>query len=229
MSRSETIREWLLLLVWVGALLSAGCTKEEEEEEDLRPVIAQRACRELADASQAAADTRALARKVLEGWANNKVDSEPVLVHACRGRRLEGDHFMLLLTMSDEDFDIAGIGVREVHADGNSPEYTLEEDYPVFSVPVIGHPQLIEFRGREHLQQRKDEQAWRDYSKGNVRVSYLREERPTIWISVPDPPRVKVKLWIYDSAGNRSRAVPLEYGHPVVLKGGGAPGKLGDN
>jgi len=90
------------------------------------------------------------------------------------------------------------------------PKIKIEERYPIFPTG-IGHPQLLKFRKREHLSQRKDKGAWKRYRRKDVRLAYLRGEFPTIWISLPEQGKIDVKISIYDSAGNISEPVELNY------------------
>ncbi|OHB66822.1 MAG: hypothetical protein A2Y77_14800 [Planctomycetes bacterium RBG_13_62_9] len=67
-----------------------------------------------------------------------------------------------------------------------------------------------------NAKQQKDPQQWQDYVNGQgiviseVRdVEYYRATLPPIWISIPDPDRTSVRLYVYDRAGNRSDPVEM--------------------
>lgn len=197
-----------LLAVSLMIAFTFGCSKEE----DMRPVVAQNSCKAIIDNPAVPERTKRLARKVVDGWTNKALDREPVLVHAGYGRYPGDDYFSLLLTMSDEEFDIKGFRIREIHSEPNSATIVLEEEYPIFPVPKIAHAQLLRFTKRENLSQRKDDELWRRYLNGGVDLAYRRDAHPTVWISIPTPPTVEVSICVYDSRGVASDRVPLDYG-----------------
>lgn len=190
-----------------------GCSKEKEK--DIRRMVAENSCKKIIDNPTVPERTKKLARKALEGWDNEVIDTEPILIHAGYFQEPNEDYSLLFLTMSDEDFDIAGFGIKEFHKQLNSNVIVVEEDYPIFPEPKIGHFQFLMFNERKIHSQRKDNKTWNNYLKsGTDRLMiYQRREYPIVWISFPDPPRVKVEIWIYDFAGNKSKPVPLEYGY----------------
>lgn len=168
--------------------------------------------------------TKVLARKALQGWRNKVLDTDPILIHAgyYAGYYQEPDEdkILLFLTMSDEDYDIAGLGIREYHKESTSNVIVLEEEYPIFPGPKIGHFQNITFKERKNHSERMDAKAWNNYlnSGDEQRFIYRRGEYPTVWISLPNSPIVEVEIWIYDFAGRKSEPVPLEYGLPEMKK-----------
>lgn len=192
--------------------LTLGCSKEK----DVRRMIAENSCKDILDNPVIKERTRKLARKVLEAWNNRVLDPEPVLIHAGYFKKPNEKCSRLFLTMSDEEYDIAGIGVREFHKQLKSNTTVVEEEYPIFPEPKIGHFQLIAFEERKALSQGKDDEAWNNYlnSRADRLFIYRRREYPVVWISLPNPPKVEVELWIYDFAGNKSEPVSLEYGLP---------------
>jgi len=192
-----------------------GC----REEKDLRRVVAENSCKEIIEISGFPERTKKLARRVLDDWDNGLLDPEPILVHAGYAEYPDRG-YRLFLTMSDEDFDVAGFVVRESHRESQSDVIVIQEQYPVFPDSIIGDFQAIVFRERIHLSQIKDEQAWSNYIGAGAEreIIYRRRAYPVVWISLPNPPTVEVDIWIYDSAGNKSQPVPLEYGHPRMKK-----------
>lgn len=219
LAQSDRVAE-VLLFIFLSSMtfLPFGCSKEEEK--DIRRVVAENSCKEIVGIAAIPERTKKLARKVLTGWGNKTLDPEPMLVHAGYGRKPSEDYSQLFLTMSDEDFDIAGFCIREFHKQLDSNVTVIEEEYPIFPEPKIGHFQFVLFKERKSHSQRKDEKAWNNYLNSGVDrlMIYRRREYPVIWISLPDPPRVKVEIWIYDFADNKSQPVPLEYGLPRIKK-----------
>jgi hypothetical protein len=142
------------------------------------------------------------------------------LIHTGYYKELNENNVVLFLTMSDEEYDIAGLGVREFHEEPISNVTVVEETYPIFPGPKIGHFQLVEFKERKNRSQVKDEEAWNDYleSRDEQGFIYRRREYPTLWISLPNPPILEVEIWIYDFGGRKSEPVPLEHGLPEMKK-----------
>jgi len=195
----------------IGLMLFAiGCGKDE----DVRCVVVKNSCSELVNNPNVHERTRMLAAKVIEDLGNGVLDPEPILVDAAYGEYPDTNNLMLLLTMSDENFDIEGMVIRETHNPGDSNSFIIEEDYPVFCVSGIGHAQILWFRKRENASQRKDDEAWEKYLSPCDTFVYIRHDFPPIWISLPQPGISEVEIWIYDSEGNKSEPVPLKYGHP---------------
>ena len=62
--------------------------------------------------------------------------------------------------------------------------------------------------------ERKDEKLWQEYVSEdpleNIEEYVPWEERvPPIYISIPEPDKVDVWIWIYDKAGHKSEPVKL--------------------
>lgn len=200
-----------IALVFMTTCFAPGCRKEK----DIRRVVAENSCKDIIDSPSVSERTKKLARKALDGWKNKVVDPEPILIQAGHVKKTDKDYWLLFLTMSDEEFDIAGFVIRELHKQSNSDMILVEEDYPIFPMRGIGQFQFVAFMERKTLAQRKDDKAWNNYLNSGVNdrdTAYLRNEYPTIWISLPRAPTVEVEIWIYDFAGNKSEPVPLEYG-----------------
>jgi hypothetical protein len=205
---------WLVAVLGVGVCVLAGCRKEK----DIRLEIIENSCEDIIKAQHASADTKRRAQEVLDGWKNGRPDVRPILIHAGYFVGSETGHYIFAPAMSDEQFDIAGFVVREVHAEGNSEPVTIEERYPVFPGPGIGHAQLVALEERKGVTERKDDEAWQRYlDAGDEReIIYRRREYPRILISLPEPPNVVVEIWLYDFAGNESAPVRLCYGPPEL-------------
>lgn len=202
-------------LFLVGVLLlvclAFGCRKKK----DIRRVVAENLAKEIIDIPDFPERTKKLARKVLDQWNNKVLDPEPILIHAGYGQDPNYGNF-LFLTMSDEDFDIAGFVVKEMHQKSKSSVIVIEEQYPIFPESGIGDFQYLEFSERKNLSSIKDEKAWENYMNAGPEreIIYRRGEHPAIWLSLPNLPKVQVEIYIYDSSGNKSEPVPLEYGLP---------------
>jgi len=181
-----------------------GCKRTPTDYERSK-AIAIKSCKEVMTIAESPDYVKTLAQKVLDDWANNMVDASPVLIHAGH-IRTQQDVCFLVLTMSDEDQDIVGLGIRETLRGAGDVTEVIEEEYPVFTTPGVGHFQLVAFKRRTE-DQRKDEEAWSQYGSGaNGKHS------PPIWVSAPVPPGGTISVWVFDAAGHRSNEVPLERG-----------------
>ena len=209
-SQSKRLFQMVLLLVCVSCVV---CACRKREERDTRLMVIENSCKELIQNPAVPKRTSELAETVLAGWRDKVTKPEPILIHAGYLQLREKNYSLLMLTMSDEDFDVAGFGVKETHTRSDHNSIVVEEKYPVFPSPGIGHAQIVEFQERENVLQRKDEQAWANYVANPDRVIvYRRGQSPKIWIAIPAPPEIEVEIYIYDFAGNESEPVPLEYG-----------------
>jgi hypothetical protein len=213
--KSDKLAIILVLIVSIFiTFLTHGCRKEK----DIRRVSVENACRAILNYPEAPKRTQKIAKKVLEGWNNKVLDPEPVLIHpgCLHDPNCYKDYSVMVLLMSDEEFDIAGFGVREFHEGSDSNMIVIEEEYYIFPEHRIGHVQLIRFQERKTISQRKDNKDWQDYNNSgtNRLMIYRRREYPVVWISLPNPPTVKVEIWIFDYAGNKSEPVPFKYGLP---------------
>ncbi|HUT31494.1 MAG TPA: hypothetical protein VMX13_16990 [Sedimentisphaerales bacterium] len=191
--------------------LPCGCRKEK----DIGQLIAENSCKAILNDSRCGENAKQLAKKVLEGWADDVVDPHPVLLHAGYLQDDRYDHIALILTISDEDFDVAGFLIREVWKEKESEQVMIEEEYPIFPELGVGDCRIVWFDERNDVSESKDEQAWSDYVNDPNRVLIFRRQRyPRILISLADPAVVRVDVRIYDFAGNKSEWVPLEEGAP---------------
>jgi hypothetical protein len=194
---------------------TAGCIKQK----GISSVSTVNLCKEIIDTPGSPERTKKLARKALEKWNNKVLDPEPILIHA--GYAKSTNHgYWLFLTMLDEDFDLAGFVVKEIHEKPKSNVIVVEEKYPVFPETKIGDFQYLDFSERRDLSQIKDEKAWDNYLNAGAEkeVIYRRGEHSVIWLSLPNKPTVEVEIAIYDYNGNQSEPVCLEYGFPVMKK-----------
>lgn len=212
---STAFRILLFIVIIFMTCFTGGCRKEK----DIRRVVAENFCKKIIDISNSPERTKKLARKALEKWNNTVLDPEPILIHAGYGQDPNYGDF-LFLTMSDEDFDIAGFVVKEIHEKSKSNIIVIEEKYPVFPESTIGHFQYLDFSERKDLLHVKDAKAWDNYLNAGAEkeIIYRRGDHPVIWLSIPNPPAVEVEVWIYDSSSNKSEPVCLECGFPIMKK-----------
>jgi hypothetical protein len=172
------------------------------------------------------------AKDALSKLKNGVLDTDPIILHASIGLVEPNDEPSLFLLYFDEDSDLRGLCIKEEYFDPNGMKRALEEDYPIFVNALdtliyenIRFPVVVRDK-----YQRKDEFLWLEYVKRNLDalirkyidnqqhdskdtftrgVPWGEEEMPPIYISVPDPNRVKVLVSIYDRAGNESDSVEL--------------------
>jgi len=193
-----------------GGHTSCGC----REKKDIRRVVVEGMCNQIIEHPDLSKRTKEMAEKVIGNWNNRVLDREPVLVYAGYALHSDGKYHVLLLDMSDEEFDISAFKVREVRKwEPNVP--IIEEGYCVFPQSRIGHPQLVQFDPRQAISQRKNEKDWDAYvnlAPADKLSVYRRRGYPVIRISLPNPPTVEVWISIFDSSGRESEAVPLEHG-----------------
>jgi len=148
---------------------------------------------------------------------NRVLDPEPILVMALLGRVTGSGRYLYLETF-DEDRDIVGLGIREEYNDANGLKTLLTEEYPVFvhrmsSELLLSRLCPVKIRDGD---QRKDEQRWDEYVKGEgIDVNSPRaierwtETLPPVWISIPEPNKVDVYVYVYDRAGRKSEPFRL--------------------
>jgi hypothetical protein len=148
---------------------------------------------------------------------NRVLDPEPILVIALLGRVTASGRYLYLETF-DEDRDIVGLGIREQYNDANGLKTLLTEEYPAFvhrmsSELLLSRLCPVKIRDGD---QRKNEQRWDEYVKGEgIDVNSPRaierwtETLPLVWISIPEPNKVDVYVYVYDRAGRKSEPFRL--------------------
>jgi hypothetical protein len=156
-------------------------------------------------------------------WAEGLRTAEPLLVRAalCRSE-IEGT--ALNIIAFDEDLDTVGIRVKEQHIDPNGHATSITEDYPAFARGkdfVFDLFPLLEVSIRDKGR-RKDPNEWEAYLIDSI--DWLRQEqrqatkrhrnygldRPPVWISRPEPGRVRVFVCLYDRQRHESDYVEVE-------------------
>ena len=153
----------------------------------------------------------------LSKWQNCTIDPEPILVRVVFGW-VTGSGMHLLLDAYDEDKDVVGFGIREEYTNANGLKTVLTEEYPAFVHRVgaeVLPPRLCPVQIRD-AEQRKDAQRWGEYVKGEgIDVNSPRaierwtETLPPVWISIPEPNKVDVYVYVYDRAGRKSEPFRL--------------------
>jgi len=176
-------------------LMSLGC----QEKKDVRRAMVEGMCKAILRHPALSENTKAIAQKVIGTWNNGVMDRDPVLIYAGYAPVLDANYYLLLLCMSDEEFDIAGFRVTEFHK-SDSKVVTVQENYPIFPENKIGHHQLIHFSERRAVSERKDEKDWDHYvalDPAEKSLVYGRSEHPVVWISLPNPPSVETEISIF--------------------------------
>lgn len=218
----------IFLLLWF-----IGC-KQHPKQGDPNIVILEK----LSQNSSVSQDVRDLARQAIANYRNGTIDPKPELLYLSPIiETSESEKNEFIITVIDEDNDLLGLGIKEESRDPNSKIDILEEEYPVFvhypGLTVV-NGYSIPFFIRSHEQQ-KNEKSWTDYlaidfdtrmkqiklpySSGDqfadteeyfIRVYELWEDTlPLVWISIPDPDRLTVWIYVYDKAGHKSNSMKL--------------------
>ena len=202
--KNKTVASELCVFVVVVVLISCVCSCDREPEESkLRRVLAINGCITIIHCETAPDYSRQYAQQAYTNWLNNTVDPDPILIYACCGPSSRETKLSLSLTMSDEQSDIIGLKVTEIHRQ-NGDQMKIVEEYPVFINAAIGHHQIIPIVERA-LGQRKNAIEWEGYVERAVR-----DNRPPIYLSLPKENQVEVQIQIYDKNGLESQSVPLE-------------------
>jgi hypothetical protein len=148
---------------------------------------------------------------------------EPFLIRVTLHRSVEGG-FVLDPVGLDQDEDRVGLHIKEEYIDPNSRSWSLVEDYPVYA-DSPGSP-FMEGRmigiGIRKNGQRKDAAQWEAYLIESIDwmvYTYVRPHkgtyphqlrRPPVWISAPEPNKVRVSVSLYDRQERQSEYVEVE-------------------
>lgn len=157
---------------------------------------------------------------------NGVIDSKPLVVGAVLyDVELAPAAVYLYMYIYDEDNDTFGFGVQETRIGEDGVKNMLCEEYPalVYRPPsgvldLSSVPVHIRNGG-----ERKDEVLWQRYAAGEGMdvarcrkdASYCAETFPPLYVSLPEPNKVDVKVYVYDRAGNKSEPIPLTNGGKV--------------
>jgi len=150
-----------------------------------------------------------------------------------KSRVRDGERMFLMLVTYDENADLVGIVIEEERADSNGVRTTILEEYPVFThlsdLGVVGFkfiPVLVRDKN-----QRKPEDQWQKYvsiTRQQLQDEYMkrlkikywswRDTLPQVWVSIPEPNKVDVRLRAYDRAGHLSEGISLVYKPRKVIR-----------
>jgi hypothetical protein len=192
----------------VCLLIVAGCDSSSlPNDEEIRRRLIISHCESALANEQLSRQAKSRARLALLKWDNSSLDPEPIVIEAFLAQARDSKEARMGIGISDEDNDVAGIGVREEHVRPNGGAIIIEEEYPVFGFQSIGCLQLIPVQIRIGTE-RKNHEDWQRYLNRGV---WEKEMIPDLWISIPRPGTVDVKVWVYDHAGHKSQLVPLEW------------------
>jgi hypothetical protein len=154
-------------------------------------------------------------RLALSKWQNGILDHEPILLTTTLSKPSRARPSDMILVAFDEDKDLLGFGVLEKYSDGTQ----RSEEYPVYVhlqqmgvIDTRAVPVQIRDKG-----QQKDESRWEEYVRGEKIDkwslkhvhNYYSDTIPAVNVSIPDPNRVDVFIYLYDRAGNKSPLVEL--------------------
>ncbi len=213
----------IFLLVF-AIIFVCGCDKSSPVgENELIRSRSIRFCANVMTHPTASDQSKFLAKDVLLKRDNGTIDPEPILVRAQLDQFKKETGPVLIVGVSDEDGDLVGIGVRELHTRPDNEPYVIEEEYPVFEhrSEKTTTNRLFPIMIRNGAE-RKNEEAWREYlDKGPQNEDpWKAEDIPALWISLPDAGKVEVEIWIYDRAGHKSAPVSVENWIPSTQNDG---------
>ena len=159
-------------------------------------------------------------------WQNGILDPEPFLLYnQMTQSRNDTTVAGLSLCIYDEEKDVVGIIIEEEHFDSQGNKTTLKEKYPVFLHFTLNEVLCLKSM---HVYIRngntKDEEQWKEYEQKSedqiMNEFYALKKRtngpfietlPDVWISIPEPKKINVNLYIYDRKGNVSNPLKLRY------------------
>jgi hypothetical protein len=201
----------LLCLVLAGLLLRSALQPYralwEIDDEEVNRKATIRSCKHMLANPRLAARTRSLAEAALRKWQNNRLDPEPILLYAAIVRPEGKEYPRLLLGISDENGDFAGIRIKEQHLKASGKVELIEEEYPLCGYPRDADTNWILPIEIRTGKQRKNEEAWHNYVEAG---HWDKKSRPTIWLSLPKVGETTTQMLVYDHAGHESNPLPLD-------------------
>ncbi len=186
----------------------SGCNKSAPPDEDeIAHRVTVRFCAKMMADPTASERVKSLAKNALLNRENGTVDPEPILIRVGLDR-LKRVGPGLIVGASDEDGDLVGVVVRESYGKSSDKPLVIEEEYPIFGnrVEKAAYYRFFPVVIRK-ANERKNEQDWKAYLANGP---WDAEHIPNLWISVPDPGKVDVEIWIHDREGHKSAPVNLE-------------------
>ncbi len=209
-------------------LAVSGCRKNSSESKDFDPVVY--VLGRIIKNPENPVDVKKRAELAMSKWQNDVVDCKPILVNAVLGKPQEIDKVLLAFIIFDEDRDTIGFVIKEEYVDSNGVKTMLEEDYPAYvhCLPFeVADAHWVAVQIRDKYQQ-KDEQLWSKYVNTDFEKlvnKYIRSDDfsiesfypgkfwedtlPPVLVSIPEPNKVDLWVYVYDKAGNKSEAVKL--------------------
>jgi hypothetical protein len=195
----------LILIVLLSATAILGCMPANTPEQDPNAYVAMNLTNWRAPDSGA----KQRVQLALSKWQNGVLDREPILL--AQGAPVPD----LALFAFDEDKDLLGIGVIERYKDGveRSEEYPVYVHARPFRV-MDKRPVPVHLRDKG---QQKDESLWEEYIRGDKIDKwsmrhvdgYYQDTMPPVYVSLPDPNNVDVRMYLYDRHGSKSAPVEL--------------------
>ena len=229
----------VLFVLTIIIITLGGCKKEKVDLKELMDIGARDLLVSASKKTSWPSDVRSRAKSALGKLDNGILDTEPILVQALIEVIEPNNKPALFVIFFDENKDLRGFRIKERYTNSDRSTTTLDEDYPVF-VNTLDTIIAAYVRFPIHIRdknQRKDKFAWLEYanrnldelirlniderhrdSSGNRPQGIPFEKTPPIYISVPDPNRVKVEISIYDRAGNESDSIELLAGKYIKLE-----------
>ncbi len=212
-------------LLLMGAMLAAGgtgCKHDPDRALSELNRLKQYAIKEGFDVEEQRAEL------ALSKWQNGRLDSEPILLCAVLVKTIGRETKNLAFYTFDEDKDIVGFSIVEEYVDANGLSTTLTEEYETTGTgpyppdeAVQAFPFIVQIRDAG---QRKDVQRWNEYLKAEsgdvnaardlVTAGKTSPVRPPIWISIPEPNRVDVHVYVYDRQGHKSERIVVRNSIP---------------
>jgi len=213
----------LLPALLMTTLLLGGCQRDREGAAWASQQ--RRATRRLTELAKSEHPiVRRRAQAALAELKNARQSADPIIIYAKLAAHDSGKA-MLGIKCFDEDRDLRGLLIEEVHLDPNGATQRIKEHYPVYisylSTPLFDSAMYdVEIR---NMNQRKDENGWRDcmvvaldemvrwHAEQKSQMGERRSpvdandiDTPPIWISIPEPNDVRVYVSVYDRAGHES-------------------------
>jgi hypothetical protein len=215
------------------AIVAAGCKEkqhlQEQEFDSIKSFLSG-----FLDNPNLPKDDKERIITTLSKCENNTLELEPVLLQAYMMRAEGYERPDMILTIVDQNEDVIGIGIREDCHDSNCCWNTIEESYPVyiyclpFDRATTG---VIPLHIRTNCQQ-KDGKAWDEYVNldyNKLCKEYLQQQvkppeffsirssledfwertLPPVWVSMPDPNKMDVWVWVFSKSGNKSEPIKL--------------------
>jgi hypothetical protein len=206
----------LVRLMLIGAMLAAGATgcKHDPALSELNR-LKQDAIKRGFDVEEKSVEL------ALSKWQNGRMDREPIMLWAQLGKPIGMETKDLTFFTFDEDKDIVGFGIVEEYIDANGLRTTLTEEYETTAngpYPPDEAVQAFAFQVQiRDAGQRKDVKQWNEYLDAKSRdvkagrelppVGKTWHAMPPIWISMPEPNRVEVYVYVYDRQGHKSERI----------------------